>query len=221
MNAVLQPEALPGVRAWTLSLGALVLAGAWAGPLPGYAQGSFSAHMTMHLLVVAAAAPLLALGVAGSRWDPAARRPALFAPLPAAAVELVVIWGWHAPLLHQAARTDAAALVLEQGSFLVAGLLVWLSAFGGDRRRHPGRAAAGIVGLLVTSMHMTLLGALLTLSPRLLYGHDHGGAFGLTALEDLQLGGVLMLLGGGLAYLVGGLYLLAELLRRGGGGRVL
>jgi putative membrane protein len=65
------------------------------------------------------------------------------------------------------------------------------------------------VALLLTFMHMTLLGALLALSSRALYAHDHVGP---AALDDQHLGGALMLLGGG-AYLVGGLWLTARLLR--------
>jgi len=204
-------------RPWVLALGAAALAGAWTGPLPGLAPIWFSAHMAMHILVVAVAAPLLAVGVAGSRWDPAVHAPALFRPLPAATVELLVIWGWHAPLLHGAARSYGTVLAVEQVSCLVAGLLVWLAALGGARHLQPARAAAGVVGLLVTSMHMTLLGTLLALAPRPLYGRLHTDTS--AGLEDLQLGGVLMLLGGGTAYLAGGLYLLAGLLRdRAGAG---
>jgi putative membrane protein len=68
------------------------------------------------------------------------------------------------------------------------------------------------VGLLLTSMHMTLLGALLALSPRPLYPHLHGAA-GLTPLADQQLGGAIMLLVGGVSYLLGGLALTVGLLR--------
>jgi putative membrane protein len=55
-------------------------------------------------------------------------------------------------------------------------------------------------------MHMTLLGALLALTPRPLYPHADGFA-GLTALEDQHLGGAIMLLIGGIAYLLCGLAL--------------
>ena len=61
-------------------------------------------------------------------------------------------------------------------------------------------------------MHMTLLGALLALTPRPLYAHA-GGSRGLTPLEDQHLGGAIMLLVGGLSYLAGGLWLTAGLLR--------
>jgi putative membrane protein len=120
---------------------------------------------------------------------------------------------WHAPALHQLARHSMGGLILEQGLFLFAGLSVWISAFGGGTTQRDERRAAGIVGLLLTSMHMTLLGALLALAARPLYPHVEG-LFGLTPLEDQHLGGAIMLLVGGASYLAGGLWLTAGLLRR-------
>jgi putative membrane protein len=192
--------------------GLLTLAAVWLGPLSQLAPRAFTAHMTMHMGVVAVAAPLLAVGVAGGRLDPARKAPRLFAPIPASVLELVVVWAWHAPALHHAARQGMAGLAAEQGMFLLAGLFVWLSAFGGDAWRRGNRTAAGVVGLLLTSMHMTLLGALLALTPRPLYAHMDGFA-GLTPLQDQHLGGAIMLLIGGIAYLTGGLWLTVGLLR--------
>jgi putative membrane protein len=195
-----------------LVCGCLTLAAVWLGPLPQLARQAFWAHMTMHMGVVAVAAPLLTLGIAGRRGDPVRQAPRLFAPIPASVVELVVVWAWHTPALHHAARHGLAMLVVEQGLFLLAGLLVWLSACGGDAGQRGHRAAAGVVGLLLTAMHMTLLGALLALTPRPLFAHVNGFA-GLTPLEDQHLGGAIMLLVGGVAYLAGGLWLTVGLLR--------
>jgi putative membrane protein len=144
--------------------------------------------MTMHMGVVAVAAPLLAVGAAGGRLDPVRKAPRLFAPIPASVLELVLVWAWHAPVLHHAARHGTAWLAAEQGTFLLTGLVVWLSVFGGDAQGAGPRRAAGVVGLLLTSMHMTLLGALLPLTPRPLYAHTDGFA-GLTPLQDQHLGG--------------------------------
>lgn len=201
------------MRVSALALGLIALTAAWLGPLPALAHNAFAAHMAMHVLVVAVAAPLIAVGLAGSRADPAVHRPRWFAPVPASVGELIVVWGWHVPGLHMLARGDGRWLMLEQASFLLVGLWLWLSAFGGDVHARRERHAGGIGGLLMTSMHMTLLGALLALAPRVLYEHPlaHGG--GLTPLQDQQWGGVLMLLGGGTAYLIGGLYLMVQLLR--------
>lgn len=193
-------------------LGLITLAGAWLGPLPQLAELAFAAHMTMHMAVVAVAAPLLALALAGTRFDPVRKWPALFPPIPISVVELLVVWTWHAPALHHAARHGLAGLFLEQGAFLFCGLLVWLSAFGGDPERRHHLAGAGVTALLLTSMHMTLLGALLALTPRPLYAHT-GGLPYLTPLEDQHLGGAIMLLVGGVSYLAGGLWLTAGILR--------
>jgi putative membrane protein len=96
--------------------------------------------------------------------------------------------------------------------FLLSGLLVWLSAFGSEARRSGIRAGAGIVALLLTSMHMTLLGALLALAPRVLYTHAAGAPGGPSPLDEQHLGGAIMLGVGGLSYLAGGLWLSLRLL---------
>ena len=200
------------MRKLLLITGLLTLAGAWLGPLPTLAERAFFGHMLMHMLVVAVAAPLLALAIAGSRYDPAQHYPAIYAPIPASVGELILVWAWHAPKLHHFARVEMSGLFAEQGTFLIAGLWVWLSAFGGDAMRNGRRGAAGVVGLLLTSMHMTLLGALLAMAPRAVYSH-HSGFGPLTALQDQHLGGAVMILICGLAYLSGGVVLTRGVLR--------
>ncbi len=147
--------------AW--NLGWIVLAAAWLGPLPSWAAYSFTAHMTLHMAVVAVAAPLISVAIAGQRRDPVRRWPKLFAPVIASVGELVIVWAWHSPRLHHWARFDTAGFVVEQAMFLFAGMWVWLSAFGGPQPRSKERSGAGVIALLLTSMHMTLLGALLAL----------------------------------------------------------
>lgn len=194
-----------------LIAGLATLVAAWLGPLPRLAQTSFSAHMIMHMGVVAVACPLLALGLSQTRLDPVLFAPALFASIVASMLELVVVWAWHAPALHHLARHTALGLLLEQSMFFGCGLLLWLSAFGGNEAEHNSRRGAGVIALLLTSMHMTLLGALLALAPRPLYQHlDHMHS---TALADQHLGGAVMLIVGGVSYLAGGLALAFGLLR--------
>jgi len=207
------------MRPVALTLGLIALALSWSGLLPHLIAAPFSAHMAMHMGVVAVAAPLLALGVAHGRFDPARRFPKLFAAIPASVGELIAVWSWHAPALHHYARTQVLGLVLEQASFFAAGLWVWVAAVGGARRHRGERAAQGCIALVLTSMHMTLLGALLALPPRALYPvHAHAPASAhaaLSALEDQHLGGAIMLVVGGVVYLSGGLALTVELFARG------
>jgi putative membrane protein len=171
--------------------------------------------MTLHMAVVAVAAPLISVAIAGQRRDPVRRWPKLFAPVIASVGELVIVWAWHSPRLHHWARFDTAGFVVEQAMFLFAGMWVWLSAFGGPQPRSKERSGAGVIALLLTSMHMTLLGALLALSPRVLFAH-HATSMrlmrSLDPLADQQLGGAIMLTVGGIAFLAGGLVLIRDLL---------
>jgi putative membrane protein len=204
------------MRPLWIAAGILTLCAVWLAPLREIVPGPFSAHMVMHMGVVALAAPLLAVGVAGRRFDPVPGAPRLFVPIPVSLVELVVVWAWHTPLLHHAARHSASGLFVEQAAFLLSGTWVWVAALGGAPGRRANQTAAGVLALLLTSMHMTLLGALLALSPRPLFHHP-GASAGLSPLDDQHLGGAIMLLAGGVSYLTGGLALSLRLLRRHGG----
>ncbi len=75
-------------------------------------------------------------------------------------------------------------------------------------RAHNGLAGAG--SLLLTSMHMTLLGALLILAPRDVFAEICGRA---ADLGGQQLGGLLMLGIGTPVYLIAGLWLVGRDLR--------
>src|SRR5690606_41840354 len=79
--------------------------------------------------------------------------------------------GWHVPTARALAAGSVAGLALEQIMFAAAGLLLWSACLGTDSH-HTGRtarSAAGVIALLLTTMHMTLLGALITLAPRTLF----------------------------------------------------
>ncbi|WP_333703592.1 cytochrome c oxidase assembly protein [Sphingobium yanoikuyae] len=168
-------------------------------------------HMAGHMIAVAIAAPFLALGLSHGRFDPARLWPGVTSPMAMMLVELVTVWLWHLPALRAATMTSFPLLGLEQLCFLGAGLLLWSSVLRADHR------AAGIGALLLTSMHMTLLGVLIGLAPRPLYAAaDHHHLAGMDPLIDQQLGCVLMLLVGGASYFIGGLVLLASLLRQRG-----
>jgi len=184
------------MRALPPLLAVIALIGLWLPDWP-VLLGAFPGHMIRHIGLVAVAAPLLVWAV------PALRR---MAPpvLPAAAFEAVIVWSAHLPLLHATARQHGSALFIEQALFLLAGIAVWSGAF----RREAG--LAGAVGLLLTSMHMTLLGAILILAPRDLYATLCATA---SDLVGQQWGGMLMLAIGTPIYLVAGLALTAVALQ--------
>lgn len=184
------------MRGWLLLPGLATLALVWLAPLEAWLP-VFAAHMLRHMALVAVAAPLLVLGL------PRAGAALAINPVLATAIEFAVVWGWHLPRTHALARLDGAAFLAEQAAFLLAGLLVWAGCLAA---RQP---LAGAGGLLLTSMHMTLLGALLILAPRDLYAEYCGTP---PDLSGQQLGGMLMLAIGTPVYLFGGLALTARVL---------
>jgi putative membrane protein len=202
------------MRPFVLFLGLSLLAFVWTGPLLDDWQGSFSAHMLAHMTVVAIAAPMIALALPdrSQRMLLSHSRPAT--PIIASLIELIVVWGWHAPVLRVLVQSSMIATVVEQISFFAAGLFLWLACIGGRQADSSVQRAAGAFALLLTSIHMTLLGALLALSPRPLYGLGDVICFGTTldARQDQEFGGVLMLAIGAATYLAGGITLLARLL---------
>ena len=193
-------------------IGLLLLAVLGAVLVASFGGGSFTVHMVVHMGIVAVAAPLIACGKPGTRLD-AFPGVARMTPMLASFVELVSVWFWHLPALRMVADASFALSLIEQASFLAAGVLLWRVCF----RPGEGRLA-GAAGLLFTSMHMTLLGVLLALAPRPLYGEGDVSCFGfsLSAAAHQQIGGVVMLMVGACAYLVGGIVLLAGLLREDG-----
>jgi putative membrane protein len=220
-----------GIRrgeALSFALGWLVLCGAIASPLDGLADRLFSAHMIQHELMMTVAAPCFVLGRPLEAWAWALPAPVLRAlaavararplarcwsaitdPLPAWSLQAIVLWLWHAPVLFDAALASEAVHVAQHACFLAAALLLWWSVLGRGSRRPDG---ASIASLFTTMMHSGALGALLTFAPHPWYAHYTGSA-SLGALEDQQLGGLVMWVPGGLAYLAAGLAIVGSWLR--------
>lgn len=194
-----------------LAAGMATVLALWASPLPALSRTAFAAHMILHLGVISLAAPLLALGMVRLGLGRAVLPPVMGAAIFATLFDLAVVWGWHLPALHEAAARVPALFVAQQGSFLLAGVAVWVTALGSEE---GSGWFGGLLALLFTGMHMTMLGVLLLAAPELLYDPSLCvGIFGFERLDDQRLGGVLMASLGGLPYLAGGLFLVARMLR--------
>lgn len=223
---------IPQAAAFAVGYGLLLLALVW--PLDAYGEWSLAVHMAQHMILIAAAAPLLVTGLPGAVWlaalpARAARRwarpfrsgPArrawrtLTDPAGAMAVQALVMWAWHAPAaMERALRSDPWHYAMH-ASFLAVGLLFWSALFRALREPVAG-FTAGIVAIVGTMVQMGLLGALLTFadSPRFPFYAERTPALGLTPLQDQQLAGLIMWVPGAVPYLVGGLALTAVWLRR-------
>lgn len=190
----------------------MAISAAWL--LIGGPRAGFAGHMAVHVTNIAVAAPLLAMALAPRFARLSRIFPWMSAPLVASFVEFVVLWGWHTPQLHALAREAPWAFLLEQAMFLTVSFLLWAPAFAAllsDDRRSMG---ASVVALLFTSMHMTLLGALIVFAPHELFSGVPAAAniCGLSGEEDQVVGATMMLIAGATVYLAGGLRLVAALL---------
>jgi putative membrane protein len=228
-------RAASGIRRWEARAflgGWLVLAVALLSPLHALGATLFSAHMAQHVLLVSVAAPLLVLGrpLVPALWAiPISWRRALgrfaastaprrawrlvSAPLAAWTLHAIALWVWHLPALYQATLVSDLAHTAQHLSFLGTGALFWWSILRGRRAR--AEYGTAIFFLFATAMHGGALGALIAFASRPwypLYG-DAGMAWGLTALEDQQLAGLVMWIPAGLGYAAAALILLVLWMR--------
>jgi putative membrane protein len=219
-------QALCFASGWLATVFALV------SPLHRWGNTLFSAHMVQHEVLMLIAAPLLILGrplpvmlwALPRRWSRAGveflkgRRiagawPVLMSPPVAWILHALAVWVWHLPALFQVTLSSGFVHALQHSSFLGTALLFWLSLFQGSQRQ-VGNGAA-VMYLFTTALHTGALGALLTFASAPWYPAyaATAGAWGFTALEDQQLGGLIMWIPGSVVYICTGLFLFAAWLR--------
>jgi putative membrane protein len=188
--------------------------------------------MTQHEILMLVAAPLLVLGrpMVVCLWafsHQEARRitswtrgrwveqtwACISNPLAAWLIHLAALWVWHIPALFEATLDSDVAHALQHMSFLFSALLFWWAVLQG-RQRALGYGLA-VVYMFTTALQSGLLGVLLTVSTRIWYPayRERARAWGLTPLEDQQLGGLIMWIPAGIVYIVAGLALMAGWLR--------
>ena len=119
------------------------------------------------------------------------------------------LWSWHIPYLYDASVEYEWVHALQHTMFLGSALLFWWTLVHG---RH-GRLSSGI-GVLycfTTTIHTSVLGALMTFAEQVWYPIYQGRttAFHLTALQDQQIGGLIMWVPAGVIFTVLGVWLAA------------
>lgn len=216
-------DATPRSEAVAFLAGFVFLALALVSPIHPLGQALFSAHMVQHEVLMLLAAPFLVLGrpwVAMLRaLPPAVARGCvrlgsplgvLVDPLVAWIVHTFVLWAWHAPVLFERALHEEPVHALQHVSFLAAALLFWESTL------HPRHGVLVRVGsLFTTALQTSLLGVLLTFSGEPWYPSyaATAPAWGLSALSDQRLGGLVMWIPGGMVYTIAALLSLRQALR--------
>jgi cytochrome c oxidase assembly factor CtaG len=222
-------------------------------PIHELSEQLFWVHMTQHEILVLVSAPLLVLSrplvpllwafpnvlrdeLAGlSRWRVFKRVwLVLSAPFAAWLLHAAALWVWHAPALFIGTLHSDFIHAAQHISFLGSALLFWWALLD----NHGGRLGYGgaVVYVFTTAVHTSVLGALLTFAPSVWYTPylATSPAWNISALQDQQIGGLIMWVpAGALLTIIGLLFLVkwlqesqrrweytrtAEVMRTAGGG---
>jgi putative membrane protein len=223
------------IAGWRLAAFVSGLVFVWtvvASPIATLDHRSLTIHMMKHLLLMTVAAPLILVGVPA--FPLVCGLPQLFvrscrplASLPAKCLEgclrtPVLCWlagtaaviGWHLPRVFQLGMRSRGIHVLEDVSFLVAGLLFWFPIM----QSSPGAARSPrwslALYLFLATLPCDILSAFLVFCNRLVYPFYEStpDLFGLPPLEDQEYAGALMWLWVTFAYLIPAIAITVQLL---------
>lgn len=180
----------------------------------------FSVHMVQHMLLILVVPPLLLWGLPVDATRRLLRVPALDRlervlgrPKVTLPVKILALYVWHIPAFYDLALRSEGVHALEHLVFVVTATMFWWPVLSPVRERRIAPQAA-MLYLFGAMAGITLLGMALTLAPGVLYPFylhpaDPYGAlplirdgWGVSAMADQQLGGLLMWIAGGLFYIV-------------------
>jgi putative membrane protein len=189
-------------------------------PIHELGEQLFSAHMLQHEILILISAPLISASHPGAtllwafarhnrsqvggwvhRVEKSLPVQLLTAPLNAWILEAAALWLWHIPFLYQATLRSDWVHAAQHISFLATAVLFWSALYGvGRSAMSYGAATFYVFG---TAAHCSALGALLTFSKVLWYPAYTAStaAWGLTPLEDQQLGGAIMWVPSGVVFI--------------------
>jgi putative membrane protein len=198
-------------------------------PIHELGEQLFSAHMLQHEIMILVSAPLISASHPGAtclwafapghrthvgRWVHAVESSAfvrlLTRPLSAWLLETIALWIWHIPTFYDATLSSDWIHAAQHLSFFLTAVLFWSALYG------VGRSAmsygAGTLYVFGAAAQCSALGALLTFSSVLWYPAyaNTTTRWGLTALQDQQLGGVIMWVPSSIVFIIIGLALFAR-----------
>lgn len=184
----------PSPRPWAFVAGWTILAIAFVSPLCNLSVALFSARIGQHMVLTLLSAPLLIVGgadlVLARAFGLSAAHPSKLEAVASTLLFAFALWFWHTPGPYDATLQSHTIYWSMKISFLATSLMLWRCLLR-DLSSDPGPALAAS---LFTALQMTGLGGLLAFTPRLLFSTHltTTEVWGLSPLQDQQLGGLIM-----------------------------
>jgi putative membrane protein len=199
-------------------------------PIHELGEQLFWVHMTQHEILMLVSAPLLVLSMplipflwalpdslrlkvaaAGKNRFVRSSWKLISGPFSAWLISALALWVWHAPALFDRTLHNEWIHAAQHSTFFLSGLLFWWPLV---RQTVLGYGEA-LIYVFTTAVHTSILGALLTFAPHAWYGSYvvTSPLWNLSALEDQQLGGLIMWIPAGTLLLIVSLVLLVRWLK--------
>ena len=210
LRHLVSPAATPATKGqwikWFVGLFFMLVVSTW--PIHDIGETAlFSVHMVEHLVIVFLTAPLLLMGLPGWMADATIGRPAvarvlrpLVHPVPAFIILNVAMIAIHWPtVVELMLESDLAHFIVHAGLFLSA-LVAWMPVRSPTPALPRMRPPQQMLYLLFHSILPTIPASFLTFSSVALYPvyGDAALEWGLTAVADQTIAGVIMKLAGGI-----------------------
>lgn len=223
------PERFGAGRLIALMAGLGTIVVALCSPLDALGHQLLLGHMVQHLLLMAVAPPLLWLGapvapmllglprplrrtVAGALASGSLRRLAhvLTDPRVGWVAFVVAFWAWHVPALYDRGLRSDSWHHVQHACFFATALLFWRPVILPWPARSHWPRWAMIPYLALAELQNSALAAILTFSDRVIYPAYEivPRRWGIAALEDQSIAGVIMWVPGSLAFLLPMLWLI-------------
>ncbi len=170
-----------------------------------------SGHMAQHLLITLIVPPLLLKSIPEWLVRPVLQSPSvlviarcLVSPYIAFGIFNIVFAIWHVPMFYELALRDHRFHVLQHILLMAAAVVTWWPAYSPTPILPRLSLPLQIFYLFFQSIPMTVIGAVITFSSTLLYPWYAGAPriINLSPVDDQQIGGLIMWLGGTSAILL-------------------
>jgi putative membrane protein len=202
------------MRPWYFGAGMLLTFIALQSPIDtGGDEYLLSLHMVQHLILMMVSPPLVLLGIAGMRPPPPSFAPRLRAtwdfvtrPWQATFIFNAVLLIWHIPSWYDATLTTEWIHIIEHITFIAVGVVFWWPVVDPMRVSHgrPVSPFVKIAILVIAGIPPTVLGFIFALVGTPVYDFYARAPrlWGMSALLDQQVAGVIMFGLGNIVYFV-------------------